>query len=348
METLQLIAIALGLAALCGINLYLTLFLTGLTLKFGWITLLPEMEGLNLLQDPVVLTITGLLYAVEFVVDKIPWVDSVWDIAHTIIRPVGAVFLVTKALSSSHNPVLEFVCVLLAGVFALAAHVVKTGARANANLTAQPMTNAILSLSEDIFVAVAFFLLHRYPSYSLIALVGFILGVILIAPWLSRNFYAQFHYMLGRLKMRDFEKDPERVILPTVLPYKFEARLKTQKDPDEKFEWAMACFTGKMTHVGRNVPGFIIQTSNRNALYFIGRKNGKSVYRNMRFLDCRVRFEECFLFDEIEIKDVKKKYYYNLRFPKHHQAYARKVFDHLSAYLHRLIDTEKLKTDGSK
>ena len=98
MEVLQTLSVALGLAALSGYSLYLTVFSTGLAIHYGWVHLAPQFESLSVLGDPAILIVSGVLFALEFFADKIPWVDTIWDAVHTVIRPVGGAFLATRAL----------------------------------------------------------------------------------------------------------------------------------------------------------------------------------------------------------------------------------------------------------
>ena len=101
METLQLLGTALGLGALSGINLYLTVFATGLAIQQHWIVLAPQYSKLAVLGDPAVVLIAGVLYFLEFFADKIPWVDSLWDVLHTVIRPVGGALLASRVLGTA-------------------------------------------------------------------------------------------------------------------------------------------------------------------------------------------------------------------------------------------------------
>ncbi len=82
MERLNLLSVALGLACLAGLNLYLTVFATGLAIHFHWIVLAPQYQSLSILGDPIVITISGVLFLLEFFADKIPWIDSIWDAVH--------------------------------------------------------------------------------------------------------------------------------------------------------------------------------------------------------------------------------------------------------------------------
>src|SRR3712207_3304666 len=108
MEQLNLLGVALGLAALAGINLYLTVFATGLAINQHWITLAPQYQSLEILAHPLIITIAGVLYVLEFFADKIPWVDSAWDAVHTVIRPIGGALLAIRVLGHT-NPTFDIV-----------------------------------------------------------------------------------------------------------------------------------------------------------------------------------------------------------------------------------------------
>src|SRR6202522_1492129 len=114
MEVLQTLSVALGLAALSGYSLYLTVFSTGLAIHMGWVHLAPQFESLSVLGDPGILIVSGLLFALEFLADKVPWVDSVWDAVHTVIRPIGGAFLAIRVLGNP-DPVFDVIVALLAG-----------------------------------------------------------------------------------------------------------------------------------------------------------------------------------------------------------------------------------------
>ncbi len=100
METIALLGAALGFATLSGINLYLTVFATGLAIQQHWITLSTQYQGLAVLGEPAVVAIAGVLFLVEFLADKIPVVDSAWDAVHTAIRPIGGAFLALATCSA--------------------------------------------------------------------------------------------------------------------------------------------------------------------------------------------------------------------------------------------------------
>src|SRR6266550_419599 len=113
METLQTLGIALGLASLAGLNLYLTVFVTGLAIQQHWIDVAQTHPDLVILAHPAILVVSGALYLMQFFADKVPWVDSLWDAVHTVIRPVGGAFLAIRVLGTP-DPVFDVIAALLA------------------------------------------------------------------------------------------------------------------------------------------------------------------------------------------------------------------------------------------
>src|SRR5271165_5093169 len=162
MEVLQTLSVALGLAALSGYSLYLTVFSTGLAIHLGWIHLAPQFSSLSVLSDPSILVVSGILFALEFFADKIPWVDSVWDAVHTVIRPIGGAFLATRALGHT-SPVFEVIVALLGGTMSFASHALKASTRLVVNGSPEPFSNIAVSTGENFMVVVALALLWHFP-----------------------------------------------------------------------------------------------------------------------------------------------------------------------------------------
>ena len=146
MEVLETLAVALSLGTLAGVNLYLTVLVTGLALHFHWVRLPSQLAGLEVLGHPTILCIAAALYAIEFCADKIPWVDTAWDAIHTLIRPIGAAALAVATMGDAH-PAFEVVAALLAGGMAFSSHTAKAGTRLAANTSPEPLTNIALSLA---------------------------------------------------------------------------------------------------------------------------------------------------------------------------------------------------------
>lgn len=145
------LGVALGLASLAGINLYLTTFVAGLAIRFNWIELAAAHEGLAVLGSEWVLAVAGVLMVIEFFADKVPWLDSGWDAVHTLLRPAGGVLLGMAALGKM-DPEWLAIGGLLSGGAALTMHGAKAGTRLLVNMSPEPVSNSVASVAEDGFV----------------------------------------------------------------------------------------------------------------------------------------------------------------------------------------------------
>lgn len=198
MEALKIVSTLLPLALTSGINLYATLVIIGLSIRLGWVSQYPA--GLEAVGSWPVIIVAGVFYIVEFLADKIPVVDNVWDMIHTFIRPVGAA-LVSFAVISQMDPVVAVLAALVSGSIALVSHGGKSGTRMALNLTspAENFTNIAVSLAEDVGVGVLAFSALKFPYAALVvALVALVL-IILIVPrllsWSWFNFKALFAWL---------------------------------------------------------------------------------------------------------------------------------------------------------
>lgn len=182
MDWFSTISLALGSAWTSGINLYATVTVLGLLQKFG-VTNLPL--GLTVLDNWWVIGVGGFLFLVEFFADKIPYVDSVWDVIHTFIRiPAGAV--VAYAATNEMDPGISVIATLLGGSLALSSHGTKAALRATANLSPEPVSNWALSLVEDFIAIVGTVLAVLAPILIMIVLGIFALFFIWFVPKVVR------------------------------------------------------------------------------------------------------------------------------------------------------------------
>ncbi len=166
-----------------GVNSYAVVLVLGLLGRFGHIAAIPPV-----LERPPVLAAAAVLYIGQFVVGKIPMLDSVWDVAHTALRPVaGGAIGVVMAQQAHANPAAAIAAAALGGGSALASHVVKTGVRAGVNASPEPFSNTVASLLEDLGVAglVSFAVFHPVPA-AIAAAVGLAVGIALFALLASR------------------------------------------------------------------------------------------------------------------------------------------------------------------
>src|SRR5438034_2317148 len=215
MERLNLLAVALGLAALAGVNLYLTVFATGLAIHFHWITLAPQYQSLEVLGNPWILSIAGVLYFLEFFADKVPWVDSIWDAVHTVIRPIGGALLAIQVLGHP-GPAFTVIVALLAGGTSLIAHTAKAATRLASNTSPEPFSNIALSVGEDAAVLGGLALVHFNP---LLALIIFLIGIaafFYFAPKILRAIKTKIWLAWKKLTGPADRKMP--VQLPIILP----------------------------------------------------------------------------------------------------------------------------------
>lgn len=199
MEVLKTLAVALSLGTLAGVNLYLTVLVTGLALHFDWVTLPSPLAGLEVLGHPTVLCIAAVLYAIEFCADKIPWVDTAWDGIHTLIRPIGAATLAVAAMGDAH-PAFEVVAALLAGGMAFSSHTAKAGTRLAANTSPEPFTNIALSLVEDGLVLGGLGLLAWSPLVALVLAVIICATILIFLPRLVRNIFQSLRVLLKKAR----------------------------------------------------------------------------------------------------------------------------------------------------
>lgn len=182
MEWFSTLTLALGSAWTSGINLYATVSVLGLLQKFGGVKL---PGGLEVLDNWVIIGIAGGLYIVEFFADKIPYVDSVWDVIHTFIRvPAGAI--VAWAAVSDMDPAIVIPATLIGGGLALSSHGTKATVRIAANLSPEPVSNWVLSLIEDA-VAIGGALLAVFaPVVIAVVLITFVLFFLWFFPKIFR------------------------------------------------------------------------------------------------------------------------------------------------------------------
>ena len=180
LDLTQLIAIAAALGWASGLRLYAVVFLTGAAGFMGWVTL---PEGLQGLQNPVVLGVSFLLFIMEFVADKIPGVDTLWDAVHTFIRiPAGAA-LAFGALNGAFGVdgnTWALLAALLGGTLAATAHTAKATTRAAVNTSPEPFSNIGLSLLGDAAVPAMLWLAYTHPLWFFPALgVAVLVAVVL-------------------------------------------------------------------------------------------------------------------------------------------------------------------------
>jgi hypothetical protein len=194
MTPLQTLGFALGAAFASGLNLYATVAALGLLHRYEIIQL---PSSLGVLAHPIVLVIALALYAIEFVADKVPYLDNVWDVVHTFIRPPAAALLAYSSFGSVPES-WRVVAGLLAGSVALTSHGTKASTRAAANASPEPVSNSILSIAEDGIAVSLAWMAATHPFVTLV-----IVAVLLtISVYILVKLFGYLRQVLRRLYAR--------------------------------------------------------------------------------------------------------------------------------------------------
>lgn len=177
LDTAALTALAAALGWAAGIRLYLVVFLTGLA---GFMGAIPLPSGLSILQHPAMLSASGFMVFVEFFADKIPGLDSLWDVIHTVIRvPAGAAL--AGGVFGADSATMGTVAALVGGSLAATAHATKATTRAAVNTSPEPFSNIAVSLLEDGLVMFMLWLATNHPViFGITLLIILVLSVLLI------------------------------------------------------------------------------------------------------------------------------------------------------------------------
>lgn len=183
MELLVSLGRTLGFALTSGVNLYATVAILGLAARFDWVALPAHYEVFA--SDWVIATALAL-YVIEFVADKIPWIDTLWDSVHTVVRPLGGALVAVATLGEA-SPGLEAVVALVGGTIAAGGHFTKASTRVAANASPEPFSNWALSLFEDVFVIGLGVLALKFPLAALVITLVLILSIALALRWIVRR-----------------------------------------------------------------------------------------------------------------------------------------------------------------
>ena len=340
MERLNLLAVALGLACLAGINLYLTVFVTGLAIHFHWITLAAQYQSLEVLGNPSIITIAGVLYFLEFFADKVPWLDSAWDAVHTVIRPIGGALLAIQVLGHP-SPVFTVIVGLLAGSTSLVVHTAKAATRLTANTSPEPFSNLGLSLGEDAAVLGGLALIHFNP---LVALLIFLLGIaafLYFAPRILRA--AKTKIWLAWRKLNGPADLNLPVELSNRLPPRLESAFSEQNLLNETISWAAPCISGRGRRIPANLFGALVATHQEpHKILFVAQKGRRGFARTIDLEGSMVTHEPRFLSENLVILPaVGKGSKYLFIFPRPHAALVDEIVRNLGQRLSELALQEQ-------
>ena len=201
MGTIEALSLAMGTAWTSGINLYATVAALGIANQAQLIQLPPDLQ---VLSHPAVIAIACIMYVIEFFADKVPYVDSGWDVLHTFIRiPAGAI-LAARSLGDM-NPALELAALLAGGSIALAAHGVKATTRLAINASPEPFSNWAASVTEDVAVFGGVWMMFNHP----IIMMSFVAAFVALCVWLVPKLFrlAKRGFAALRDKIRGVKPD---------------------------------------------------------------------------------------------------------------------------------------------
>ena len=182
-EMLTTVARTMGFSFAAGINLYATVAIIGLAQRFGWVVL---PEQFRVFDNDYVIGAALVLFVIEFFADKVPWLDSLWDAIHTLIRPVGGALIAVAAMGHA-SPTVEGFAALLGGTLAAGTHFTKASTRAVANTSPEPFSNWALSLAEDAFVIGLSTLALKYPLAAAVVVIVGVVVMVWFATWIVRG-----------------------------------------------------------------------------------------------------------------------------------------------------------------
>lgn len=327
MATFSTLGSLAGLGLASGVNLYATVLALGLGVRLGVLQLNPALAHLNILSDPIILTVAGVAYLVEFFADKIPWVDSLWDSIHTLVRPLGAAWLGITALGSV-DPATNIGVGLLCGSVALSGHSTKAGIRVLANHSPEPFSNTGLSLLEDLLAITGTYLSIEHPIFTLIVIGIFLLLFAFFSPKLFRLLRAELRGFRRLLKKYLSGAAPQAAgqsALVESLPENYLAYWhKKNLPPDPAIR--LSCVAGKGIEGLHHAIGFFCLAENH--AFFL-------THRWFRFREVplevtapvNLQFKPKFLFDELSWESSKKRRY--LYFFKDASESGEKIFHRL-------------------
>lgn len=334
METLETLCVALGFATLAGLNLYLVVFVTGLAIQQGWVDVSATYPDLLVLGDPLVLTAAGIFFCLEFFSDKVPWVDSLWDTVHTLVRPVGGALLAIQTLGPT-DPGFEVLIALLAGGTTLVAHGFKTSTRLAINASPEPVSNVIASTTEDLAVLGGLVLMGINPILAAILFTAFLVSSLYLAPKCFRRTKAFCWLWLRKALALVSRGDEEKLLygnLSAAEDQTLGARLGGRKaDP----EWSAEV----LVTYAKRFPGFtpatfgrvIAESSRPGHLHFVGRRWWRHYHADLALEGLEVTQEHRFLGEDVVLYDLAGTRKLILRLPSGQAALANRIVECLLA-----------------
>ncbi len=295
MNAVRLLGTAMGLGFVSGLRLYSVVLTLGLGIRLHLIHLNPSLAGLDICAHPAVLGVAAAGFALEFFADKVPWVDSLWDSIHTVIRPVGAALLASAAVGKMDlSPAAQLVVILLAGGVAFASHSSKAATRLAANHSPEPFSNIALSLAGDAFVPAGTWITVKHPVLALSLVLGFMAIFLTLAPAVLRLLRLECAALFSIA--RKFAGNTEGR-----LPDDYRAHLRSTAESAPSSIW-IRCAAGKGVNGLRHSIGYLGQAGDN--LFFVTRRWFRLREHRFRLADLREgEFRKGLLLDRLWFAD---------------------------------------------
>ncbi len=278
MEIIAKLGTLLGLSFVSGINLYATVAVVGLCAKYRLVEGLPK--DFDVLANDAVIFVAVLLYLMEFLVDKIPGLDTLWDIIHTLIRPLGGAMLALMQVGEA-SQALEVIVFMLGASLAAAAHVTKSGTRLIINTSPEPVSNFLVSLAEDAGAFGLAYVSLAHPGIGLVITALLLLAIAAVLPLIVRTVRMLFAAVWFRLKCALWK---EAAWTGTRSPsYALDTFFDGVKTTGESLVWTARAYALRIPHVPRSTALDVVVST--HALHFVYR-------RRLRRRSIRIPLEE--------------------------------------------------------
>jgi len=349
MEVLETLAVALGFATLAGLNLYLTVFVAGLAINMQWVDVSTKYPELMVLGEPAVVVAAGIFFALEFFSDKIPWVDSLWDTVHTLIRPIGGGLLAIHTLGTT-DPAFEVIIGMLAGGTTLIAHGFKSGSRLAINASPEPLSNIAASVTEDAAVLGGLTLVTFHPLIGGAVFLAFIGLCLYTAPKLFRRIRAFVWLAWDKLSSGFRRRDAKGELLYSRLTsdedLALNRALQAEQSPD--VTWSARVLVGtcrKFRHFTPHTFGRLIADGNSaGKLHFVGKRLWRTYHCSFSLKGLEVTQEPRFLSEDIVIYNREGQQRLTFRLPSGRRALANKVVEEILGTLSSPAQSDKAST----
>jgi len=258
MELIAQLGSIMGLSFISGINLYATVAVVGISTRFDLIQGLPPEFGV--LANDAVIFVALVLYFVEFFMDKIQGLDTLWDSLHTIIRPLGGALIALMQVGEASLAV-EVIVFMLGASLASAAHITKAGTRIVVNASPEPVSNILVSLGEDIGVVGLSFLTMAYPKLSFFLTLIFLVLILFFLPLLFRvirMLFGSFFFRIRSFFLRDMK---ESTLLS--LPFSYDIFFEEKREKGEEILWSVRAFSVRIPSVRRFTRMYMVITTKK-------------------------------------------------------------------------------------